>query len=175
MWAIETVHYDQPVCSGYRLTDNKRFNVIPLAEESFDDDLERLRERKKSPCLKTCVPFRSFCYLGPRFSSLRLGPLSGKRESTYIRCQYHLVFHHCTLTRFYLPSSFSAPQRRRGQACIVLDVDETAKGYSELYGARAIARIVRTDVLFPLAQNCCGVRLGIFLFRAIMWSRMIRS
>ncbi|KAF8332525.1 P-loop containing nucleoside triphosphate hydrolase protein [Amanita rubescens] len=42
---------------------------------------------------------------------------------------------------------------------IVLDVDETAKewlarqGYSELYGARAIARVVRTDVLFPLAQK----------------------
>ncbi|KAE9397053.1 P-loop containing nucleoside triphosphate hydrolase protein [Gymnopus androsaceus JB14] len=27
------------------------------------------------------------------------------------------------------------------------------QGYSELYGARAIARVVRTDVLFPLAQR----------------------
>ncbi|XP_006461661.1 hypothetical protein AGABI2DRAFT_185786 [Agaricus bisporus var. bisporus H97] len=42
---------------------------------------------------------------------------------------------------------------------IILDVDERAKevlaerGYSEVYGARAIARIVRTDVLFPLAQK----------------------
>ncbi|KAK2467140.1 hypothetical protein APHAL10511_000689 [Amanita phalloides] len=42
---------------------------------------------------------------------------------------------------------------------IVLDVDGGAKewlarhGYSELYGARAIARVVRTDVLFPLAQK----------------------
>lgn len=42
---------------------------------------------------------------------------------------------------------------------IKLDVTSQAKhllaemGYSELYGARAIARIVRTDVLFPLAQK----------------------
>ncbi|KAI6101707.1 P-loop containing nucleoside triphosphate hydrolase protein [Pisolithus croceorrhizus] len=42
---------------------------------------------------------------------------------------------------------------------ITLDVDDTAKhwlakkGYSEVYGARAIARVVRTDVLFPLAQK----------------------
>lgn len=42
---------------------------------------------------------------------------------------------------------------------ITLDVDKAAQewlanqGYSELYGARAIARVVRTDVLFPLAQR----------------------
>lgn len=42
---------------------------------------------------------------------------------------------------------------------ITLDVDSTASdwlashGYSEVYGARAIARVVRTDVLFPLAQK----------------------
>ncbi|KAJ3502391.1 hypothetical protein NMY22_g18603 [Coprinellus aureogranulatus] len=42
---------------------------------------------------------------------------------------------------------------------ISLDVDGAAKewlaqhGYSDMYGARAIARIVRTDVLFPLAQK----------------------
>ncbi|KAJ3791421.1 C-terminal, D2-small domain, of ClpB protein-domain-containing protein, partial [Lentinula aff. detonsa] len=42
---------------------------------------------------------------------------------------------------------------------ITLDVDDSARkwladqGYSELYGARAIARVVRTDVLFPLAQK----------------------
>ncbi|KAF9224283.1 P-loop containing nucleoside triphosphate hydrolase protein [Gyrodon lividus] len=42
---------------------------------------------------------------------------------------------------------------------ITLDVDEATedwllkKGYSEIYGARAIARVVRTDVLFPLAQK----------------------
>jgi len=42
---------------------------------------------------------------------------------------------------------------------IILDVDAAArkwlaeKGYSEIYGARAIARVVRTDVLFPLAQK----------------------
>ncbi|KAJ2917082.1 hypothetical protein MD484_g3350, partial [Candolleomyces efflorescens] len=42
---------------------------------------------------------------------------------------------------------------------ITLDVDDGAKdwlarhGYSDIYGARAIARIVRTDLLFPLAQK----------------------
>ncbi|KAJ7103827.1 P-loop containing nucleoside triphosphate hydrolase protein [Mycena epipterygia] len=42
---------------------------------------------------------------------------------------------------------------------ITLDVDKAAcnwlakHGYSNVYGARAIARVVRTDVLFPLAQK----------------------
>ena len=42
---------------------------------------------------------------------------------------------------------------------ITLDVDGSArdwladKGYSDIYGARAIARVVRTEVLFPLAQK----------------------
>ena len=42
---------------------------------------------------------------------------------------------------------------------IVLDIDQPARewlashGYSELYGARAIARVVRTEVLFPLARK----------------------
>ena len=42
---------------------------------------------------------------------------------------------------------------------ITMDVDESARewlvkeGYSDVYGARAIARIVRTKVLFPLAQK----------------------
>ncbi|KAJ6476464.1 P-loop containing nucleoside triphosphate hydrolase protein [Mycena vitilis] len=42
---------------------------------------------------------------------------------------------------------------------ITLDVDDRArnwlaeKGHSNVYGARAIARVVRTDVLFPLAQK----------------------
>ncbi|CAL1695237.1 unnamed protein product [Somion occarium] len=42
---------------------------------------------------------------------------------------------------------------------ITLDVDAAArewlmqKGYSEVYGARAIARVVRTKVLFPLARK----------------------
>lgn len=42
---------------------------------------------------------------------------------------------------------------------ITLDVDQPARewlasaGYSEVYGARAIARVVRTEVLFPLAQR----------------------
>ncbi len=64
MWAIETVHYDQPVCSGYRLTDNKRFNVIPLAEESFDDDLERLRE-KEIPVPEDLRALSEFLLSGP--------------------------------------------------------------------------------------------------------------
>ena len=40
-----------------------------------------------------------------------------------------------------------------------MDVDAAARellakqGYSDVYGARAIARVVRTDVLFPLAQK----------------------
>ena len=42
---------------------------------------------------------------------------------------------------------------------ITMDVDDKARewladhGYSDVYGARAIARVVRTDVLFPLAQK----------------------
>jgi ATP-dependent Clp protease ATP-binding subunit ClpB len=42
---------------------------------------------------------------------------------------------------------------------ITIDVDQGAKdwlanqGYSDVYGARAIARVVRTKVLFPLAQK----------------------
>lgn len=42
---------------------------------------------------------------------------------------------------------------------ITIDIDDAAKnllaqhGYSDVYGARAIARVVRTDVLFPLAQK----------------------
>ncbi len=42
---------------------------------------------------------------------------------------------------------------------ITLDVDVPAQewlaneGYSDIYGARAIARVVRTKVLFPLAQK----------------------
>jgi ATP-dependent Clp protease ATP-binding subunit ClpB len=42
---------------------------------------------------------------------------------------------------------------------MTLDIDQGAlswlaqKGYSDVYGARAIARTVRTDVLFPLSQK----------------------
>ncbi|KAL4061946.1 P-loop containing nucleoside triphosphate hydrolase protein [Scleroderma yunnanense] len=48
---------------------------------------------------------------------------------------------------------------RLAERRITLNVDAAAeeqlakKGYSEVYGARAIARIVRTEVLFPLAQK----------------------
>jgi ATP-dependent Clp protease ATP-binding subunit ClpB len=49
-------------------------------------------------------------------------------------------------------------ERLKGRR-ITMDVDDTARewlaeqGYSQVYGARAIARVVRTDVLFPLAQK----------------------
>lgn len=45
---------------------------------------------------------------------------------------------------------------------ITLDVEPTArswlaeKGYSEVYGARAVARVVRTEVLEPLARLMLG-------------------
>jgi ATP-dependent Clp protease ATP-binding subunit ClpB len=50
-------------------------------------------------------------------------------------------------------------QNRLKNRRITLDVDDHArewlvkKGYSDVYGARAIARVVRTDVLFPMAQK----------------------
>jgi ATP-dependent Clp protease ATP-binding subunit ClpB len=48
---------------------------------------------------------------------------------------------------------------RLAQQRIKLDVDDAArawlaeKGFSDVYGARAIARIVRSEVLFPLAKK----------------------
>lgn len=48
---------------------------------------------------------------------------------------------------------------RLAQRRIKLDVDDAArawlaeKGFSDVYGARAIARIVRSEVLFPLAKK----------------------
>lgn len=48
---------------------------------------------------------------------------------------------------------------RLAQRRIKLDVDDVArtwlaqKGFSDVYGARAIARVVRTEVLFPLARK----------------------
>ncbi|KAF9038696.1 P-loop containing nucleoside triphosphate hydrolase protein [Panaeolus papilionaceus] len=50
-------------------------------------------------------------------------------------------------------------QKRLDARRITMDVDSAAKewmvnrGYSNVYGARAIARVVRNDVLFPLAQK----------------------
>jgi ATP-dependent Clp protease ATP-binding subunit ClpB len=44
---------------------------------------------------------------------------------------------------------------------IFVDVDAAAKdwlvrhGYSEVYGARAIARVARSDVLFPFNLRSC--------------------
>ena len=59
---------------------------------------------------------------------------------------------------------------------ITLDVDQTAKewlakhGYSETYGARAIARVVRTDLLFPLAQKLLkGTIRYVFYFYLFVW------
>jgi ATP-dependent Clp protease ATP-binding subunit ClpB len=48
---------------------------------------------------------------------------------------------------------------RLAQRRIKLDVDDSArawlaeKGFSDVYGARAIARVVRSEVLFPLARK----------------------
>ncbi|KAF8268823.1 P-loop containing nucleoside triphosphate hydrolase protein [Lactarius quietus] len=48
---------------------------------------------------------------------------------------------------------------RLAQRCIKLNVDDAAhawlaqKGFSDLYGARAVARVMRSEVLFPLAQK----------------------
>src|SRR6267142_894391 len=48
---------------------------------------------------------------------------------------------------------------RLAQRRIKLEVHDAArgwlaqKGFSDMYGARAIARVVRTEVLFPLAQK----------------------
>jgi len=48
---------------------------------------------------------------------------------------------------------------RLAQRRIKLDVDDAArawlaeKGFSDVYGARAIARVVRSEVLFPLAKK----------------------
>jgi ATP-dependent Clp protease ATP-binding subunit ClpB len=48
---------------------------------------------------------------------------------------------------------------RLAQRQIKLDVDDAARawlaenGFSDVYGARAIARIVRYEVLFPLARK----------------------
>lgn len=48
---------------------------------------------------------------------------------------------------------------RLAQRRIKLDVDDAArawlaeKGFSNIYGARAIARVVRSEVLFPLARK----------------------
>jgi ATP-dependent Clp protease ATP-binding subunit ClpB len=38
------------------------------------------------------------------------------------------------------------------------------EGYSDVYGARAIARVVRTDVLFPLAQKLLRGTIRYLLF-----------
>jgi ATP-dependent Clp protease ATP-binding subunit ClpB len=58
---------------------------------------------------------------------------------------------------------------------ITLDVDDTAsewlagQGYSQVYGAGAIARVVRTDVLFPLAQKLLKGTIRWVLPRLCAW------
>ena len=50
-------------------------------------------------------------------------------------------------------------QERLRHKRITLDVDNGArdwladKGYSDVYGARAVARVVRQKIVFPLAQK----------------------
>jgi ATP-dependent Clp protease ATP-binding subunit ClpB len=65
---------------------------------------------------------------------------------------------------------------------ITLDVDQAARewlakhGYSEIYGARAIARVVRTDVLFPLAQKLLkGTIRSVCFFGCILISHVDRN
>lgn len=57
---------------------------------------------------------------------------------------------------------------------ITIDVDDTARewlakhGYSDAYGARAIARVVRTDLLFPLAQKLLkGTIRSVYIFPVV--------
>lgn len=58
---------------------------------------------------------------------------------------------------------------------ITLDVDETTRewlakhGYSDTYGARAIARVVRTDLLFPLAQKLLKGTIRSVFFSFFSW------
>jgi ATP-dependent Clp protease ATP-binding subunit ClpB len=65
---------------------------------------------------------------------------------------------------------------RLAQRRIKLDVDDAArawlaeKGFSDVYGARAIARVVRTEVLFPLAQ-----RLLVGTIRSVVWFTSVRA
>jgi ATP-dependent Clp protease ATP-binding subunit ClpB len=55
---------------------------------------------------------------------------------------------------------------------MTMEVDNDARqwladrGYSDVYGARAIARVVRTEVLFPLAQKLLNgtIRFASFFF-----------
>jgi ATP-dependent Clp protease ATP-binding subunit ClpB len=57
---------------------------------------------------------------------------------------------------------------------MTLDVDASArawlaeKGFSDIYGARAIARTVRSEVLFPLAQKI--IKGTIRLVWLLFWS-----
>jgi len=59
---------------------------------------------------------------------------------------------------------------------ITLDVDARAhewlarRGYSDIYGARAIARVVRSDVLFPLAQKLLQgtIRFVVMIFSSLV-------
>lgn len=63
---------------------------------------------------------------------------------------------------------------------ITLDVDGGARewlakhGYSDKYGARAIARVVRTDLLFPLAQKLLkGTIRFVFFFWVVVVSGVV--
>ena len=61
--------------------------------------------------------------------------------------------------RGYANASLRDIAERLAARRIAIDVDPgardwlAAQGYSDVYGARAIARVVRTEVLFPLAQK----------------------
>lgn len=58
---------------------------------------------------------------------------------------------------------------------ITMDVDDKARewlaqeGYSDIYGARAIARVVRTKVLFPLAQKLLNGTIRSVVCGILFW------
>ena len=58
---------------------------------------------------------------------------------------------------------------------IVMDVDAASKdwlachGYSEVYGARAIARVVCSDVLFPVGSEVASGNNKVCLSRPLAW------
>jgi ATP-dependent Clp protease ATP-binding subunit ClpB len=67
-------------------------------------------------------------------------------------------------------------QERLKDRRITLNLDEEARkwlakvGYSDIYGARAIARVVRTKVLFPLAQKLLSGTIRCVHFRLMFYN-----
>jgi ATP-dependent Clp protease ATP-binding subunit ClpB len=64
---------------------------------------------------------------------------------------------------------FNELSRESILAVMSLRLTDVAQGYSEVYGARAIARVVRTDVLFPVAQKLLRGTIRWVLCRLRLW------